>query len=400
MSGSILIAGGHNKFLVILVLFAVLGTTSCVTVDKGPITDGEGHIINRDFLPHSTNNNKTVELFWTKPAGDGPFPAILFVHGHQIKIRNGGETYAKAGRLSRMTSRGYVAAAISLPGYGDSDGPPDFCGPLSQQAVLAAIDFLRKQAFVEPDKVALYGFSRGAIVASMVATRDERLSAVVLGSGAYDFFKFYPTFDPIANNNIIREAGTSAEAFRARSAVYHVNKIKSPVLLLHGALDPNVPVEQPEAFAEKLRAHDKVFRIKIFPRAGHDISLNEQYSEMLPFLSKYLAGRSVSAGNDIVSTFSGRTVCFEKWITSPRIKPFLGADGFVEIYVGNDGVAEVRGKERIVKVPWAVHENGDFCVGMKEKKVFWGCKKVFELKDGSFYGEGSSPEESGKIFVK
>ena len=38
-----------------------------------------------------------------------------------------------------------------------------------------------------PHKVALYGYSRGAIVASMVATQDPKLAAVVLGAGAYNF---------------------------------------------------------------------------------------------------------------------------------------------------------------------------------------------------------------------
>jgi dipeptidyl aminopeptidase/acylaminoacyl peptidase len=86
-----------------------------------------------------------------------------------------------------MASRGYVAAALSQPGYGHSDGPSDFCGPFTQDAVVVAIDFLRNQSFVDPNKVVLYGYSRGAIVASMVATKDPKLAAVVLGAGAYNF---------------------------------------------------------------------------------------------------------------------------------------------------------------------------------------------------------------------
>jgi len=118
-----------------------------------------------------------------------------------------------------MASRGYVAAAVSQPGYGHSDGPPDFCGPFTQEAVLGVIDFLRTMPVVQPQKIALYGYSRGAIVASMVATQDPQLAAVVLGAGAYDFFRWYPTPLPGINANIEREAGTSAEAFRARSAI-------------------------------------------------------------------------------------------------------------------------------------------------------------------------------------
>ena len=75
--------------------------------------------------------------------------------------------------MGRMASRGYVAAAVSQPGYGQSDGPPDFCGPYTQAAVMKAIDFLRQMPVVQPQHVALYGYSRGAIVASMVVTRTH-----------------------------------------------------------------------------------------------------------------------------------------------------------------------------------------------------------------------------------
>jgi dipeptidyl aminopeptidase/acylaminoacyl peptidase len=127
-----------------------------------------------------------------------------------------------------------VAAALSQPGYGNCGGQPDFCGPFTQQAALVALDFLRQQTFVKPGKIALFGYSRGAIVAAMVATQDQSLAAAPLGAGCYDFFTWNPTTPGIAWN-IAEEAGTSSEAYLARSAIYHAEKIKAPGLLLHSA---------------------------------------------------------------------------------------------------------------------------------------------------------------------
>lgn len=187
-----------------------------------------------------------------------------------------------------MASHGYGAASLSQPGYGHSDGPPDYCGPFTQDAVLVALDFLRKQPFVNPTKVVLYGYSRGAIVASMVATRDPQLAAVVLGAGAYEIASLYPTGIRGIDASIRREAGTSAEAFRARSAIYHADKIKVPVLLLHGARDERIPVWQAEAFAEKLKANGVAVKLKIFPNATHRIPIDEQYQDIYPFLEQSL----------------------------------------------------------------------------------------------------------------
>ena len=136
-------------------------------------------LVHKEFLLSSKDNNKKVELFWTQPGGSGPYPTVLLVHGHQEQVRNGGEAFVKTGRLGILASRGYVAASLSQPGYGNSDGPADYCGPITQDAVLVGLDFLRKQSFVAANKVGNLRYSRGAVVASMVATKPT--CSVVLG---------------------------------------------------------------------------------------------------------------------------------------------------------------------------------------------------------------------------
>lgn len=259
-------------------------------IQPGAFTDSGGQTIHQELLLHSEVKEKKIELFWAKPEGPGPWPVILFIHGHQEGNRVGGKTFVDVGRLRLMVKRGYVAAAVSQPGYGNSDGPPDFCGPFTQEAVLVAIEFLRSKGFVNPNKVALYGFSRGAVVAAMVATRDARLAAVVLVGGAYDLDRTYPTLLPGIAENVRREAGTSSDAIRARSAIYYADKIKSPVLLLHGASDDRFKLKpaQAEAFAEKLLAQGVRVRAKIFPNVGHFIPITEQYNEIDPFLEEHL----------------------------------------------------------------------------------------------------------------
>jgi dipeptidyl aminopeptidase/acylaminoacyl peptidase len=260
----------------------------CAAAQPGTMADRGGWVIQHAFLPHPQHPDKQVEVMWTTPRDQGPWPAVLFIHGHQERFRPGGAAFVSNGRLGRMASRGYVAAAVSQPGYGQSDGPPDFCGPYTQAAVLGVLDFLRQRPVLRPQHVALYGYSRGAIVASMVATQDPQLAAVVLGAGAYDFFRWYPTPVPGINANIEREAGTSAEAFRARSAIYHVERIKAPMLLLHGAQDERVPVQQAQVFAEHLHAKGMAVTVKMFPHAKHGIAIDDQDREILPFLDASL----------------------------------------------------------------------------------------------------------------
>ncbi len=70
-----------------------------------------------------------VELFVAEPKGSESRPVILFVHGHQSPPRPGARVFIRLdrrptlatideGRLEAMRERGYLAAAVSLPGYG------------------------------------------------------------------------------------------------------------------------------------------------------------------------------------------------------------------------------------------------------------------------------------------
>lgn len=122
----------------------------------------------------------------------------------------------------------------------------------------------------------------------MVATRDPRLAAVILGAGLYNLGKGYPTGNRGLDQNIRHEAGISREAFTVRSALYHADKIKSPVLLLHGASDDRFAPTQAQAFAEKLMTLGVPVRIKIFPNVGHGIPIPVAYKEIDPFLDEHL----------------------------------------------------------------------------------------------------------------
>jgi hypothetical protein len=116
-------------------LLALLLCVGGTAAGQAPRIDRGSWLIRRELLPQIQDGSKRIELFWTKPEGNGPFPAILYIHGHQETVRNGGQTFVESGRLGTMASRGYVAAAVSQPGYGNSSGPPDFCGPVTQSAV-------------------------------------------------------------------------------------------------------------------------------------------------------------------------------------------------------------------------------------------------------------------------
>lgn len=233
-----------------------------------------------------TGDGATIELFQA-PAGDTALTgAILFVHGNQGGLLLGAKELVDNGALSGFSTRlGITTAAVSQPGFGGSDGPADFCGPKTQQAIIAAIRFLREQPSVDPDRIVLYGNSRGAVAAAMVAAQVPNLRAIILSSGVYDLKKVFDTGPRGIRHAIEHEAGLSSEAFRARSAFHHVHEIRSETLLLHGRYDDRAPVAQAEAFSEALSDAGVSVDIRVF-ECGHRIPREESQSALLPFLQK------------------------------------------------------------------------------------------------------------------
>lgn len=246
--------------------------------------------IHHEFLPHPDDPKKKVELYWAAPETPGAHPAILYIHGHQDPPNSvGGRQWVDNGSFERNIPRGYVVAAVSQPGYGQSDGPPDYCGPFTWHATQAALAFLRKLPVVNPAKVALFGHSRGSVVAAMVATQDPKLAAVVLSGGLYDIADSYARWrNPKIKANVEREMGTTPEAFRSRSALFFADRIKMPILIAHGESDDRAFVDQARAFADRISRSGGQVTLKTFPGAGHIIPAPQLYAVVVPFLAAHL----------------------------------------------------------------------------------------------------------------
>ncbi len=252
----------------------------------------------RESITNSSFSNERVEFFWSKPAGKGPFPMIVFLHGHQGPVGNriGGRAFVDWGVLENYTQAGFVAVSVSQPGYGGSEGKPDFCGPRTQ-AVRTLIDHFRTLKFIAPKKIAVQGVSRGAVVAAMVATRDPNLRAVVLISGVYNLKSFYN--DQCANGpktaiadsicrSIRQEMSIDEQEFANRSAINYAKRIKAEVLILHGAEDQNAPAGQAQAFAEALRKAGVTVEFEIFPGVNHQVPLATRQPIINSFLKRAL----------------------------------------------------------------------------------------------------------------
>lgn len=229
-----------------------------------------------------------MEVFQAQAPNSAPAGAMLLVHGNQGGSLKGAVELADSGTLSRFASGlNITAAAVSQPGFGGSDGPADFCGPNTQLAIMAALSFLKEQSCVDPKRIVLYGNSRGAVASAMVAAEDSDLRALILSSGVYDLKAVFETSSRGLQQVIKMESGLSDEAFLARSALHHADRVRSETLILHGRQDDRAPVAQAEAFSHALSDAGVAVTFKVF-ECGHRIPRDDSRGVVRAFLRKVL----------------------------------------------------------------------------------------------------------------
>jgi dipeptidyl aminopeptidase/acylaminoacyl peptidase len=207
-----------------------------------------------------------VEALSFVPAGAGPFPAAPLIPGFDRTARD------LIALGTRLAAAGIAAVAVSQPGFGKSAGPADYVGPKTINALTAGYRRLQKEPFVDAKRMGIYGYSRGGMAASLLAVALDDVKAAVFGAGVYDFQRMYDEAKlPGIRENMKRETGMTPEAVRVRSSVLRMDKLRCPVLILHGEDDKNVPVSQAKLLARRLEELHKEFDLRLFPGREHSI---------------------------------------------------------------------------------------------------------------------------------
>src|SRR5262249_37486295 len=107
-------------------------------------------------------DNRAVEALSFEPAGERPFPAVLMIPGYQRTAR------ALIPRAARLAAEGFACIAVTQPGFGKSGGPPDFVGAQTIKVLTGGYRKFQREPFAEAQRMGIYGYSRGAMAASLL----------------------------------------------------------------------------------------------------------------------------------------------------------------------------------------------------------------------------------------
>lgn len=232
-----------------------------------------------------------IEGILCKPAGDGPFPLVVNIHGGPIwGFRN---LWAMASSwVPLLVSRGY--AVLSPNPRGSSGRGQDFAGLVvgdmggaDTYDFLSGIDALAERGVVDSSRIGLIGRSYGGFMSSWLVTQDTRFAAAVPISPVTDWYSQSFTSNIAGWGNRFLQADPEQPGTRAhtRSPVLHASKARTPCLVVAGALDKCTPPGQAREFHQALRAHGVPSTLAIYPQEGHGVRM---YPAQIDFLTRML----------------------------------------------------------------------------------------------------------------
>lgn len=205
--------------------------------------------------------------------GQAPYPLVCILHG--------GSSGRHTLRFNEAFSQAFAALgyAVFLPNPRGSAGYPaafgsanvgDF-GGREVDDIAAGIEHLIDQGHADPGRVFLSGHSYGGFLVQMLLARSRLPRAAVSIAGVSDWLSFYETTDlpGLVIDGMGGTPGDCLAQYREASPLSHVERIRAPLLLVHGAFDQRVPAEQSQRMQAALEQQGVDSKLLLFADEGH-----------------------------------------------------------------------------------------------------------------------------------
>ena len=248
----------------------------------------------QERLSYTAHDGLVLDGLLILPAGktrdDGPFPLVTLVHGgpyarhadqFMLYVHVSGQWLATAGYAVFLPNprgsqgRGHAFAASVAGAVGTKEWTD----------IVTGIDLLIADGVADPDRLGIGGWSHGGFMAAWAAGQTDRFRAALVGAGITDWGMqaatgHYGSYEAALGGSNGWE-GTGPHRHDQLSPVSFAAKIRTPVLILHGENDTNVPPSQAEFFHRALVRFGVEHEYVVYPREGHGIQERNHQLDLL-----------------------------------------------------------------------------------------------------------------------
>ena len=278
------------------------GSLERLTESPGAVRPEE--LVEPELHRFSSFDGEEVPAFLYLPEGEGPFPVVIMVHGGpEAQLRPVFSPLAQY-----FVSSGYAVAAPNVrgsTGYGKRyEHLDDVHGRLDSVRDLVSLhDWLSGQPRIDGSRAVLYGGSYGGyMVLAGLAFFPERWAAGIEIVGISSLVTFLENTADWRRAVREREYGSlerDRDFLHEVSPLTHVDRIRAPLFIIHGANDPRVPLGEAEQIHRSLTQRGVRCELLVYPDEGHGLAKLKNrldaYPKAAAFLAEVLGPREAAA---------------------------------------------------------------------------------------------------------
>ncbi|MEM9600410.1 MAG: prolyl oligopeptidase family serine peptidase [Pseudomonadota bacterium] len=248
-----------------------------------------------EYVKWTARDGKTITGHVTKPEGAGPFPLVVMPHGgpfisETILFDDWAQMFANNGYMVLQPQyRGSTNYGLDFYKAGfieDGEG-----GKAMQDDKDDGVKYLIEKGWVDPDRVAMFGWSYGGYAALIAASRGDGIyQCAIAGAAVADNTQQVNYYrDRIRGWQKVEQVGFWDGSV---NPIDLAGQVDMPLMILHGSIDQRVPLKHADKYIDALKSAGKDFEYIELKDADHfSDTLNydhkvEAYPAMINFLKK------------------------------------------------------------------------------------------------------------------
>jgi dipeptidyl-peptidase-4 len=229
-----------------------------------------------EFVQVKTRDGFTMEAMIIKPPdfdSRRKYPVYQFTYGgpHAQEVKNSWtlqtmyhQLLAQKGIIvwicdNRSASgKGLEATSSVYRHFGDSE----------LRDIEDGVSWLKQQPYVDGSRIGIHGWSYGGFMTTYALTHSTSFSMGIAGGTVSD----WRNYDTVYTERYLGRPQENPDGYRASSPRFAAANLHGSLLLIHGAIDDNVHVQNTMQLVYELQKANKPFNLMLYPKSRHGVT--------------------------------------------------------------------------------------------------------------------------------